>query len=284
MVPPAPADRARRRPRPGTTCAAGATTARWCAGSVSAGRPTDGTRCAPPSDWTRTSPRGPDSASSTSGAGSRTPSGPGCCSRSATRRAIRSPSAAASCRAAATRPSTRTPPRRRSTRSAGPSTPSTGPSRTSSPPGEVVVCEGYTDVIGFFEAGVPRAVATCGTALAEEHVKLLKNFATRRGAGLRRRRRRPVGGRSLLRVGAQAGDRRGRGRPAAGIRPGRPGPVRPRGAAGRRHGGQAVPPVPTGADPGRRRPRPPPRAGPGAPTTRWSPWPSTRTTWSATST
>jgi DNA primase len=45
--------------------------------------------------------------------------------------------------------------------------------------GEVVVCEGYTDVIGFFEAGVPRAVATCGTALAEEHVRLLKNFATR---------------------------------------------------------------------------------------------------------
>ncbi len=39
--------------------------------------------------------------------------------------------------------------------------------------GEVVVCEGYTDVIGLFEAGVERAVATCGTALAEEHVKLL---------------------------------------------------------------------------------------------------------------
>jgi len=45
--------------------------------------------------------------------------------------------------------------------------------------GEVVVCEGYTDVIGFFEAGVTRAVATCGTALADEHVRLLKNFATR---------------------------------------------------------------------------------------------------------
>ncbi len=45
--------------------------------------------------------------------------------------------------------------------------------------GEVVVCEGYTDVIGFFDAGIPRAVATCGTALAEEHVRLLKNFATR---------------------------------------------------------------------------------------------------------
>jgi DNA primase len=45
--------------------------------------------------------------------------------------------------------------------------------------GEVVVCEGYTDVIGCFRAGVPRAVATCGTALAEEHFTLLRNFAKR---------------------------------------------------------------------------------------------------------
>lgn len=44
---------------------------------------------------------------------------------------------------------------------------------------EVVVCEGYTDVIGMFLAGVPRAVATCGTALAEGHFRLLKNFARR---------------------------------------------------------------------------------------------------------
>ena len=44
---------------------------------------------------------------------------------------------------------------------------------------EAVVCEGYTDVIGFFLAGVPRAVATCGTALADEHVRLLKGFAPR---------------------------------------------------------------------------------------------------------
>ena len=44
---------------------------------------------------------------------------------------------------------------------------------------EVVVCEGYTDVIGLFGAGVQRAVATCGTALAEEHVKLLRGFASR---------------------------------------------------------------------------------------------------------
>ena len=45
--------------------------------------------------------------------------------------------------------------------------------------GEVVVCEGYTDVIGMFQAGVPRAVATCGTSLADGHFRLLKNFARR---------------------------------------------------------------------------------------------------------
>ena len=45
--------------------------------------------------------------------------------------------------------------------------------------GEVVVCEGYTDVIGLFGVGVERAVATCGTALTEDHVKVLRNFATR---------------------------------------------------------------------------------------------------------
>src|SRR5437763_88551 len=38
---------------------------------------------------------------------------------------------------------------------------------------------GYDDVIGFFVAGVPRAVATCGTALTDEHVRLLKGFAPR---------------------------------------------------------------------------------------------------------
>lgn len=44
---------------------------------------------------------------------------------------------------------------------------------------EVVVCEGYTDVIGFFRAGLPRAVATCGTALTEEHIRSLKRFTKR---------------------------------------------------------------------------------------------------------
>jgi DNA primase len=45
--------------------------------------------------------------------------------------------------------------------------------------GEVVVSEGYTDVIGLRQAGVAQAVATCGTALAEGHVRLLTNFARR---------------------------------------------------------------------------------------------------------
>jgi DNA primase len=45
--------------------------------------------------------------------------------------------------------------------------------------GEAIVCEGYTDVIGFALAGLPRAVATCGTALADGHIGTLKNFARR---------------------------------------------------------------------------------------------------------
>ncbi|MGH9211529.1 MAG: DNA primase [Acidimicrobiales bacterium] len=55
-----------------------------------------------------------------------------------------------------------------------------------------VICEGYTDVIGFHRSGVATAIATCGTALTEEHVKLLRRFDARRmvlafdadGAGL----------------------------------------------------------------------------------------------------
>jgi DNA primase len=46
--------------------------------------------------------------------------------------------------------------------------------------GTAVICEGYTDVIGFHRAGVPLAVATCGTALTDDHVRLLGRFAARR--------------------------------------------------------------------------------------------------------
>jgi DNA primase len=45
--------------------------------------------------------------------------------------------------------------------------------------GEIIVCEGYTDVIAFFSAGMPRAVATCGTALGEDHFRIMKNFSQR---------------------------------------------------------------------------------------------------------
>jgi DNA primase len=42
--------------------------------------------------------------------------------------------------------------------------------------GVAVVVEGYTDVIALHLAGQPVAVATCGTALGEEHLDLLRRF------------------------------------------------------------------------------------------------------------
>ncbi|MGH9027361.1 MAG: DNA primase [Acidimicrobiia bacterium] len=42
---------------------------------------------------------------------------------------------------------------------------------------EVVICEGYTDVMACHLDGVPTAVATCGTALADDHFQILKNLA-----------------------------------------------------------------------------------------------------------
>ncbi|MGH3440687.1 MAG: DNA primase, partial [Nitriliruptorales bacterium] len=45
--------------------------------------------------------------------------------------------------------------------------------------GEVLVCEGYTDVMALHQAGFTNAVATCGTAVGEEHVALLQRYADR---------------------------------------------------------------------------------------------------------
>jgi len=45
--------------------------------------------------------------------------------------------------------------------------------------GFAVVVEGYTDVIACHHAGVPQAVATCGTALRADHFKLLSRFTDR---------------------------------------------------------------------------------------------------------
>ena len=45
--------------------------------------------------------------------------------------------------------------------------------------GEVIVCEGYTDVIAFHSIGLHNAVATCGTALTDEHLQLLSRYSKR---------------------------------------------------------------------------------------------------------
>ena len=45
--------------------------------------------------------------------------------------------------------------------------------------GQVFVVEGYTDVIGFSQAGIENTVATCGTALGEGHFRQLSRFAAR---------------------------------------------------------------------------------------------------------
>ena len=41
---------------------------------------------------------------------------------------------------------------------------------------EVIIAEGYTDVIGLHEMGFPNAVATCGTALTKAHLERLRRF------------------------------------------------------------------------------------------------------------
>lgn len=45
--------------------------------------------------------------------------------------------------------------------------------------GEAVVVEGYFDVIAVNQAGIGTAVATCGTALGEDHFDLLRRFTDR---------------------------------------------------------------------------------------------------------
>ncbi|MTV26254.1 DNA primase [Nitriliruptoraceae bacterium ZYF776] len=43
----------------------------------------------------------------------------------------------------------------------------------------VLVCEGYTDVMALAQAGFGNAVATCGTAVGIEHLKLVSRYAKR---------------------------------------------------------------------------------------------------------
>ena len=92
--------------------------------------------------------------------------------------------------------------------------------------GRVVVCEGYTDVIGLQRAGVGEAVATCGTVAGRRPHPAAHQLRPADRARLRRRRRRSGGGRAVLRVGAPLRGRHPGGGPAGGRRPGRPGPAR----------------------------------------------------------
>lgn len=48
---------------------------------------------------------------------------------------------------------------------------------------QVVVVEGYTDVMSMHLAGVPTAVATCGTAFGTEHIKIVRRFLSDDGSG-----------------------------------------------------------------------------------------------------
>ncbi|MCC5950130.1 MAG: DNA primase [Nitriliruptoraceae bacterium] len=44
---------------------------------------------------------------------------------------------------------------------------------------QVLVCEGYTDVMALHQAGFANAVATCGTAVGVEHLKMIARYAGR---------------------------------------------------------------------------------------------------------
>ena len=101
---------------------------------------------------------------------------------------------------------------------------------------QAVIVEGYTDVMACHLAGVPTAVATCGTSFGDGHIKILRRLlmdADRFQVGghlhLRRRRGRAAGGAARVRPGGTVRHPDVRGGAA-----GRPRPVRSAAPAGRR--------------------------------------------------
>jgi DNA primase len=48
---------------------------------------------------------------------------------------------------------------------------------------QLVVVEGYTDVMACHLAGIPTAVATCGTAFAADHIKIARRLLSDDGTG-----------------------------------------------------------------------------------------------------
>ena len=150
--------------------------------------------------------------------------------------------------------------------------------------GEIIVCEGYTDVIAFFAAGLPRAVATCGTALGEEHFRLMRNFAKRIVLAYDADAAGQSAAASVYQWERQHEVDVAVARLPKGTRPGRAGPARPRGPAPGRRRRRAVPALPA-------RPRPRGRQtlngrgpGSGGESSRWTCSPSTRASSCGTST
>lgn len=48
---------------------------------------------------------------------------------------------------------------------------------------QVVIVEGYTDVMAAHLAGITTAVATCGTAFGPGHIKMVRRMITDDGSG-----------------------------------------------------------------------------------------------------
>jgi DNA primase len=108
--------------------------------------------------------------------------------------------------------------------------------------GTVLVCEGYTDVMALHQAGIANAVATCGTAVGVEHLRMIARYAQRvvlafdgDAAGVKAAERAWEAARELARR-----RRRGRPRPAGPGPRGRPRPRRPGPTARRGHVREAV--------------------------------------------
>ena len=94
--------------------------------------------------------------------------------------------------------------------------------------GEVVLCEGYTDVIALHQAGMRNAVGLMGTALTDEQVGELARMASHGAARAGRRQRRPGGDAARVAPGGEAQARAARGGAARGRRSGGAGAARGR--------------------------------------------------------
>ena len=121
--------------------------------------------------------------------------------------------------------------------------------------GQVVICEGYTDVMAFALAGSPIAVATCGTALADDHFQILKNLARKVVLAYDSDAAGPERGGEVVRLGAALRDPARGGRPPGGQGPRRRVARRPRRAPAGARTGNPVPAVPARPRARGRRPR-----------------------------